>query len=403
MDATSTAGARPSRDGRRGPLRNLLRLGRVLLFPAIVLAVFFGILPRIANLDDVWREIRALSWEEDSVLGLLTVLNIVTYWPMLVAAMPGLSLPQAAVVCQSSTAVAMTVPAGGAVAVGVSYAMYTSWGFTGAEVARSAMATFFANMGFKLLLPAVALALLVLEGDANGGLLATAVLGLGSFVVCASALALLLRDERVARWSGGAAGRLVSMLRRLVRRPPVRDWAGKAAGFRAQMVSLLRDRGLPLVAAEILSQLSVFAVLFAAVRFVGIPNHEVTFAETLAVFAFVRLASAVPIIPGNVGLAELGYIGGLDFAGAHDAPAVAAVLVFRFLTYLLQIPLGGVTYLIWRRKAGWRVPPRAPLAEHQDPPDPARAVRHGEDGERGRGHVEQADHREQERPGIASS
>src|SRR5919204_6158923 len=159
-----------------------IRVLRALLFPAIVIGVFFGVLPRIANLEDVWGEIRGLSWTQDVVLGALTVLNIVTYWPMLVAAMPGLTLAQAAVVCQSSTAVAMTVPAGGAIAVGVSYAMYTSWGFTGADVARSAMATFFANMSFKLVLPGIALLLLVLEGDASGELLATALLGVGALL-----------------------------------------------------------------------------------------------------------------------------------------------------------------------------------------------------------------------------
>ena len=34
---------------------------------------------------------------------------------------------------------AMTVPAGGAVAVGVSYAMYSSWGFGASQVALSAL------------------------------------------------------------------------------------------------------------------------------------------------------------------------------------------------------------------------------------------------------------------------
>src|SRR5919204_5804181 len=123
-----------------------IRVLRALLFPAIVIGVFFGVLPRIANLEDVWGEIRGLSWTQDAALGALTVLNIVTYWPMLVAAMPGLTMGQAAVVCQSSTSVAMTLPAGGAVAGGGSYAMYPPWGVTGAQGARAAMATVFANM-----------------------------------------------------------------------------------------------------------------------------------------------------------------------------------------------------------------------------------------------------------------
>jgi uncharacterized protein (TIRG00374 family) len=374
----------------------------MLLFPAIVIGVFFGILPRIANLDDVWGQIRDMSWEEDAILALLTVVNLVTYWPMLVAAMPGLSLGQAAVVCQSSTAVAMTLPAGGAIAIGVSYAMYTSWGFTAAQVARSAMATFFANMAFKLVLPAVALGLLVLEGDTSDGLVSTAILGLGALAVCVVAVTLVLRAEGAARWTGATLERVVNAARRRLGRAPVRGWAERAADFRRQMVSLLRERGGPLALAEVVSQLSVFAVVFAAIRFVGIANHEVTFAETLAVFAFVRLASAMPIIPGNVGLAELGYIGGLDLAGASDVNAVAAVLVFRFLTYFLQIPLGGITYFVWTRKTGWRATPRT-LAEQQDPVSPAREVGDAGNGERDGRDAEQADQRHEQPPRVPAA
>jgi hypothetical protein len=35
-------------------------------------------------------------------------------------------------------------------------------------------------------------------------------------------------------------------------------------------------------------------------------------------------------------------------------PAVAAALLFRLLTSVLQIPLGGVTYRIWQRNKTWR-------------------------------------------------
>src|SRR5437899_11149836 len=133
--------------------RRILQIARALLFPAVVVAVFFFVLPRITNLGHVWRDIRGLSWQDDAILVALTALNIVTYWPMLVAAMPGLRLGQAAVVCQSSTSVAMTLPAGGALAVGVSFAMYASWGFTAADVARSAMATLLANLSFKVIPP----------------------------------------------------------------------------------------------------------------------------------------------------------------------------------------------------------------------------------------------------------
>jgi uncharacterized membrane protein YbhN (UPF0104 family) len=83
------------------------------------------------------------------------------------------------------------------------------------------------------------------------------------------------------------------------------------------------------------------------------------------VFAFGRLVTALPLTPGGLGLVELSYIGGLILAGrAHanvptevfNAQVAAAVLVFRTLTYGIQIPLGAFTYVIWRLNKSWRKP-----------------------------------------------
>jgi uncharacterized membrane protein YbhN (UPF0104 family) len=107
-------------------------------------------------------------------------------------------------------------------------------------------------------------------------------------------------------------------------------------------------------------------VLLLALRFVGVANDEITWAQVLGVFAFGRLLTAVPITPGGVGIVEVAYIGGLILAGeghatvpadVFHAQVAAAVLVFRALTFGIQIPLGALTYLIWRTNTSWRRPP----------------------------------------------
>ncbi len=366
-----------------------------MLFPAIVVGVFVGVLPRIADLSDVWAAIASLSTAQYTILALLTAWNIVTYWPMLVAAMPGLSLAQAAVVCQSSTTVAMTVPGGGAIAVGVSYAMYTSWGFRKSQIALSAFATFLANMSFKLVLPVIALAILVLHGDPSAGLVGTAVAGIAIMAAGIAVVTAVLRRERMARRAGEWLGRAVSRLRGVAGRPPVGGWGDLAVRFRVQTLRLLRDRWGPLLAAEIVSQLSVFLVFLVSARLLGVSDAEASWAQVLAVFAFVRLATSMPIIPGNVGIAELGYIGGLVLAGAPKLDAVAAVLVFRFLTYFVQIPVGGVTYLVWRRQRDWRA--ARPATVDDDAPGKAPEVGDAEagDGEPGLGDNGRPGHQEQ--------
>jgi uncharacterized protein (TIRG00374 family) len=78
----------------------------------------------------------------------------------------------------------------------------------------------------------------------------------------------------------------------------------------------------------------------------------VSWIEALAAFALVRLLSAFPITPGGLGVVELGLAAALVLAGGDRAQVVAAVLVFRVLTFLLPVPIGAVTWWLWRRSEG---------------------------------------------------
>jgi putative heme transporter len=104
----------------------------------------------------------------------------------------------------------------------------------------------------------------------------------------------------------------------------------------------------------IIGHLSLFLVLLLALREVGVSEEEVGWAEALTVFAFARLLTAIPITPGGLGVIELALITGLKTAGGEGAQIVAAVLIFRALTFILPIPLGLGTYIYWRRNRSWR-------------------------------------------------
>jgi uncharacterized protein (TIRG00374 family) len=95
-----------------------------------------------------------------------------------------------------------------------------------------------------------------------------------------------------------------------------------------------------------------------------VDSDQVSWIQALAVFAFARLLTAVPFTPGGLGVVELALITGLAAAGGPRAEVAAAVLIFRALTYVLPIPLGLVTYIIWQRKRSWRrAPNSAPRTE----------------------------------------
>jgi uncharacterized protein (TIRG00374 family) len=120
----------------------------------------------------------------------------------------------------------------------------------------------------------------------------------------------------------------------------------------------------------LVGHLSLYAVLLIALRQIGVSENEVGWAEVLVVFAFARLLTAIPITPGGLGVIELALITGLNAAGGDKAQVVAAVLVFRVLTYVLPIPVGLACYIFWRRNRSWRdsAPPLSDFGLETEPP-----------------------------------
>jgi uncharacterized membrane protein YbhN (UPF0104 family) len=326
---------------------------QVLVSLTVLVAIFWYVFQQVAGVSEVWAAISTLTWREAAVLFVMTGFNLFTYWMVVVTATPGLTYPKAAVLTQSTTAVANSVPAGGAIAVGLTYTILSSWGFSKARATVSVVITGIWNNWLKLALPVVALALLALQGERGGGQLLAALLAVGGLVGAIVVFGLVLSRERFAARVGLVTGRAASALLRLVRRPPVHGWDLAVVKFRNRVIGLVRHRWIALTAATILSHVALYLVLVTALRVMGVSDDEVGWAAVLAVFAFARLLTAIPLTPGGVGVVELALIAGLVRAGGDSAQVVAAVLLFRMLTYVLPILLGALTYVVWRRKRSW--------------------------------------------------
>jgi putative heme transporter len=347
--------ARPSKSPpRAGRKKRFIRAVEVLISIAIIGGVFFYFVPTIASYSDVWATIKDLTTMQLLTLAGATLLNILTYWLQMVAFMPGLTLAQAAVNNQTSTSVANTLPGGGAIAIAIAYAMFRSWGFADTEIVLFTLDTGVWNMFLKLGLPLIAFALLAVTGHASGASIVPAMIGLAALLGSITCFALLLWKKQFAYTIGSGLGRALSPVRKLLRKPPIETWGEDAVRFRKQTNTLVARRWFVMTLSTIVSHLSLFLVLFLALRYVGVSADQVSWAQVLAVFAFGRLASAVPFTPGGLGVVEAAYIQGLVIAGGSHARVVAAVLVFRALTYGVQIPLGAITYLIWQRMTSWR-------------------------------------------------
>jgi uncharacterized protein (TIRG00374 family) len=331
---------------RSSPVRTAVKVAVSLV---LVVGIFYFLLKGI-NLAEVWAQITALTWREDLLLAAAALWNLATYAFVWMSVTPGLGFWRAMVMTQATTAVTNTLPGGSAVGVAMTYQILGSYGYSGARISVAVLVSGVWNSFAKLALPVLALALVALQGGASGARLTAALLGIAGLAAAIVVFALLLRSEQYATRFGLWAGRVASRLLRLVRRPPVNGWELAVVKFRTRTLDLLEHGWVPITVATLVSHLSLYLVLLACLRAVGVSDSVVGWAEVLAVFAFARLATAIPFTPGGAGVVEAVLIGGLVAAGGDREQVTAAVLVYRALTWALPILVGVPCYLWWRRR-----------------------------------------------------
>jgi putative heme transporter len=315
---------------------------------AVVVAVFVFVLPQFANYRDVLDVVRGLSWQDWLLLAGAVLLNLATFPPPWMAALPRLGFREALAMTQASTALSIVSPAGAAVGMAASYSMLRSWKYDSAAVGLAVAIAGIWNQLVNLAFPVVALALLTAQDEDHPALRTAALIGVGVLAVAVTAFALVLsRAGRASRIGDGAA-RLANRLLRVARRGPV-EWGGASfARFRSRALGLLRRRWHVITIATLAGHLTVFVLLLVCLRVTGVSDAEVTTTEAFAAWALVRILGALPLTPAGVGIVEVGLTGALVAFGASNAEAVAATLLYRALTVFPTLALGLLAAATWR-------------------------------------------------------
>jgi len=371
---------------RRWPGRRILRAA----MPAALVAAAFGLaLPRLASYQSVWASLAAMTWLHTLLVATTAGASMLAYWVMIRAVLPSVRVRQAAAVSLGSNAVANTLPAGGALAMGVSWAMLSSWGLSAADYLLYTLVAGIWNVFALLGLPAAAVLVMTTASRPDAALIAAAAVGLGVLAAMACGLGLLVHSQAFALRAGQLLQRGLAVGFRLARRTPPGNVAGSLSGFRDRAGALIAARGWRITAATVSSHLLLWLVLLACLRATGVSQAQVPWQTSLAAFAFIRLLTALPITPGGLGITELGLIGILAASIGHhvSAQVTAAVLLYRALTYLPPIPLGALACLTWRHAPALITPsprgrprplsqPRPALAAGTEAAAPAGSVGH---------------------------
>jgi putative heme transporter len=329
------------------PRRRLRRLVPVVLAVAVIVGVFGFALPRIASYGDVLDVVRSLSRAELAVLLAATVLNVVTFAPPWMSALPGLRFARAIVMTQAATAASSVLPGGEAIGAAVGFRMLRAWGYGRGLVAATVAVISSFNVLIKAVFPVLAVVALLFTGADIGPLGAIAAIGCAVAVGIVTVVALALRRESSTLAVGRRLDPVFSRVLRLLRRAEQQTLSERLVHFRGEAVGLLGRRWASLVVWTFVGHLTVFLVLLATVWALDVSKVNVV--QAFAAWSLTRLLTAIPITPGGLGIVELGLTGALVAAGAGDAEAIAAVLVYRALTWLPPILTGLPAILFWRR------------------------------------------------------
>ncbi len=131
---------------------------------ALVAAIFGFAVPHFASYRSVWASLQAMTWAQVLLIAAAAAASMITTWIMICQVLPSIRLREAAVVNLGSNAVANTLPAGGALAMGVSWAMLSSWGVSTAKYVLYTLVSGIWNVFARLGLPVLALVFLATAG-----------------------------------------------------------------------------------------------------------------------------------------------------------------------------------------------------------------------------------------------
>ena len=316
------------------------------------------------------QDITAISTAWKVVLLALTTAGIAASGLAVRSVTPGLSVGNAVMVHQATTAANNSVVGSGPVNLGLRIAMLRSWGVGGTAIAVTVVAL---NVvaAYKTWLVTLAVALLGLTGSARG-VIDHRVFVVGAIVATAVLVGstawwwIVLRFPVLSSWVARRCQRLANRLRRRVPRLPPVDIPSVTESLRQDARRLVRHRGATIVTTTTVEQLLFILTPVAVVRAVGIDGSVISTAQILIAFGLVRLVAALTPIPGGIGVTEIGLLTLLLSFGAPESAVVAVVLTYRAMTFLLPLATGGACLAVWH----WRDRQRTPSSPGPVPPEP---------------------------------
>lgn len=228
-------------------------------------------------------------------------------------------------------------------------AMFSSWGVPIAAGVAGALLHKLTFWIVRFGVPVVGLVLLLARGD-DLGLRLIDLASIAFAVGLAVVLLLVMRSDPLARTVGLRGGSLVARFRAV----DPEAWADSCVRFRTDVGARFHG-GFPRALAALVGLLAVDVImLILGLRFVGVDRVDAPLIIIVAAYAVAYPLTLFPF--SGLGLLDAAVVGAITAAGWHgvEAPAVAAMIVWRVFTLGGPILLGAASVALWHRTTGSR-------------------------------------------------
>ena len=329
---------------RETPRRTGRQVVRIGLLLTLVLLALYVLGPGLVEVLSSAPRLREIGWWWFPIMFALEAASFACLWVVEWVAIRRVTFWQVSTSQLASNAFGRIVPGGGAAAGALQYRMLVDAGAPRGATATGLTATNLLTFGVLLGLPLLAVPA-ILEGRVDAGLRSLLVwAGMVLIALVAGGVVLVVTDRPLRR-AGAIAQRLRNRLRRS--RPPLTGLPDRLVRERDLIVRVVGERWQLALLASLGKWLLDFGVLAVALRAVG---ADARLSLVLLSYFAAQLLVQVPITPGGLGFVEAGLTGSLALAGVAGGDAVLATLAYRLFSYWLPIPLGGLTWWLFRRR-----------------------------------------------------
>jgi len=332
------------------------RLLRAAVTILVLVLVFGFVLPKLADYRTVVDHIGDIDPIQWLLLTIFAGWFLIAYVFVFMSTLPGLRFREGFVVQTTATAINNSLPAGGAIALPVTYSQFLSWGFAPEAVTAALLTAGVWDQLARLALPVLSVAAIAITGEAIWWMWLVSLGGIAVVVGAIWLISLVLRSQSAAVALGNRLDKIVNWGLAKIKRNRV-DVTTATLKFRDNVRHVALHRWRWVTAATVANHASMAALFVVSLRAVGVSSIDVSLPWLLLAFSLGRLLVIIPVSPGGLGLVDLGFIGlvSLGWGAGADADLISAgVLLYRALSFLPPILIGLGSWVFWRVNRSWR-------------------------------------------------